>query len=205
VGDTSYVGYSNAADSLLVRTRALNRVDVHDGFVPAGAPAGTASCPAVSVGAGAIWGRVYEAGAARHGRYVQGGGCLTVGVSGLVLGSGFGSLSKAFGTGAASLLEAEVVTVDGRTRIVKAWRDPDLFFALRGGGGGTFGVATRLTLASHPLPATIGAVLFSLRAATDTAGSALVKRIVAFYAEALFIPRGASSSASNPIVRCVSR
>lgn len=187
-GGHSYFGNSNADDSLLVWTRGLDRIDVHDAFVPAGAPAGTGARPAVSVGAGAIWGRVYEAVAARHGRYVQGGGCLTVGVSGFVLGGGFGSFSKAFGTGAANLLEAEVVTADCRTRIVNAWRDPDLFFALRGGGGGTFGVATRLTLATHPLPDTFGAVLFSVTATTDAAWATLVKRVVAFYADALFNP-----------------
>lgn len=187
-GGHSYFGNSNAADSLLVWTRALDRIEVLESFVPDGAPAGTAARPAVSVGAGAIWGRVYEAVAAKHGRYVQGGGCLTVGVTGLVLGGGFGSFSKAFGTGAASLLEAEIVTADGRTRVVNAWREHDLFFALKGGGGGTFGVATRLTLATHPLPETFGAVLFSVTAADDAAWAALVTRIVAFYAEALFNP-----------------
>jgi FAD/FMN-containing dehydrogenase len=187
-GGHSSFGNSNAADSLLVWTRALDRVDVVDAFVADGAPPGTAPRPAVSVGAGAIWGRVYRTVSVEHGRYVQGGGCLTVGVTGFVLGGGFGSLSKAFGTGAANLLEAEVVTADGRTRTVNAWRDPDLFFALRGGGGGTFATATRLTLATHPLPETIGAVIFSATARTDDAWSALVDRVLAFYAEALFNP-----------------
>jgi FAD/FMN-containing dehydrogenase len=187
-GGHSYFGNSNAADSLLVWTRALDRVEPHDAFVPSQAPAGTAPRQAVSVGAGAMWGRVYQAVSVEHGRYVQGGGCLTVGVTGFVLGGGFGSLSKAFGTGAANLLEAEIVTADGRTRTVNAWRDPDLYFALRGGGGGTFGVATRLTLATHPLPDTIGAVIFSATARDDAAWSALVDRVLAFYAEALFNP-----------------
>ena len=187
-GGHSYLGNSNAADSLLVWTRAMDRVEMHDAFVPRGAPGGTSGREAVSVGAGAIWGRVYEAVSVARGRYVQGGGCLTVGVAGFVQGGGFGSLSKAFGTGAANLLEAEIVTADGRTRIVNAWRDPDLFFALRGGGGGTFGVATRLTLATHPLPETIGGVIFSVTATTDAAWSALVSRTVALYADALFNP-----------------
>ena len=187
-GGHSYFGNSNAADSLLVWTRAMDRVDVHDAFVPRGAPAGTSTREAVSVGAGAIWGRVYDAVSVTRGRYVQGGGCLTVGVAGFVLGGGFGSLSKAFGTGAANLLEAEIVTADGRTRIVNAWTDPELFFALRGGGGGTFGIATRLTLATHPLPETIGGAIFSVTASTDAAWSALVSRIIQFYAGTLFNP-----------------
>ncbi len=187
-GGHSYFGNSNAADSLLVWTRALDRIDVHDAFVPSRAPAGTSARQAVSVGAGAIWGRVYDTVATRHGRYVQGGGCLTVGVSGFVLGGGFGSFSKAFGTGAANLLEAEIVTADGQIRVANAWKDADLFGALKGGGGGTFGVATRLTLATHPLPATIGAVFLSVTARDDEAWAVLVRRVIAFYADALFNP-----------------
>ena len=59
---------------------------------------------------------------------------------------GFGSFSKAFGTAAASLLEAEVVTADGAVRIANACTNPELFWALKGGGGGSFGVVTQLTL-----------------------------------------------------------
>ena len=59
---------------------------------------------------------------------------------------------RRYGTAAASLLEAEIVTADGKTRIVNAAQEPDLFWALKGGGGGTFGVVTRLTLATHELP-----------------------------------------------------
>jgi FAD/FMN-containing dehydrogenase len=56
------------------------------------------------------------------------------------------------------LIEAEIVTADGVTRIVNNAQEPDLFWALKGGGGGTFGIVTRLTLATHPLPDTFGAV-----------------------------------------------
>ena len=53
--------------------------------------------PAVTVEAGAIWGQVYDAVTTKGGRYVQGGGCLTVGVAGLIQGGGFGSFSKGYG------------------------------------------------------------------------------------------------------------
>lgn len=181
-GGHSYFGNSNAADSLLVWTRRMDGVELHDRFVPQGAPAGRAGQPAVSIGSGALWGRVYDAVAAKGGRYVQGGGCLTVGVAGFTQGGGFGSLSKQFGTGAANLLEAEVVTADGRVRTVNAFQDSDLFFALRGGGGGTFGIVTRLTVRTHPLPETIGAALVSVEATSDSAWRALVERTLAFYA-----------------------
>jgi FAD/FMN-containing dehydrogenase len=187
-GGHSYFGNSNAAGSLLVWTRRMNAVALHDGFVPAGAPAGTAPRPAVSIDAGAIWGDVYRAVSVEAGRYVQGGGCLTVGVAGFVQGGGFGSLSKTFGTGAGNLIEAEIVTADGQIRIANAWRDPDLFYALRGGGGGTFGVVTRVTQRTDKLPPTIGAILFAVEAQSAAAWRALVARTIAFYAEALFRP-----------------
>jgi FAD/FMN-containing dehydrogenase len=187
-GGHSYFGNSNAANSLLVWTRRMDRVELHDTFLPVGAPISHGGDPAVSIGAGAIWGRVYGKVAAQNGRYVQGGGCLTVGVAGFVQGGGFGSLSKQFGTGAGNLLEAEVVTADGRIRTVNPFRDPDLFYALRGGGGGTFGVVTRVTLRTHQLPSTIGAVLFSVQAKSDRAWRALVERTMQFYATSLFNP-----------------
>ncbi|HLI03831.1 MAG TPA: FAD-dependent oxidoreductase, partial [Terracidiphilus sp.] len=142
-GGHSYLGASNAPDSLLIWTRRMNQIRLHDAFVPNGSK--TDPVPAVSVGAGCIWLHVYDAVTTKAGRYVQGGGCTTVGVAGLVQGGGFGSFSKGFGMAAASLLEAEIVTADGQVRVVNEGRDPDLFWALKGGGGGTFGVVTRLT------------------------------------------------------------
>lgn len=188
-GGHSYFGNSSRAGSLLVWTRRMDAVELHDAFIPTGAPAGHSPAPAVSVGAGALWGRVYEEVAAKGGRYVQGGGCLTVGVAGFTLGGGFGSLSKAFGTGAANLLEAQIVTADGAIRVVSPWSEPDLFFALQGGGGGSFGVVTRLTLRTYELPSTIGAVMLDVSATSDEAWEALVERTLSFYAEALHNPR----------------
>jgi FAD/FMN-containing dehydrogenase len=182
----SYLGTSNAPDSLLVWTRRMNAITVHDGFVPQGS--GAAGVPAVSVGAGAIWLHVYQAVTGGAGRYVQGGGCTTVGVAGLVQGGGFGSFSKTYGTAAASLLEAEIVTADGATRVVNSAREPDLFWALKGGGGGTFGVVTRLTLATHRLPETFGSVRWTLHARSDEAYRRLLARFIDLYATGLFNP-----------------
>lgn len=187
-GGHSYFGNSNRAGSLLIWTHRMRDTTLHDNFRPAGAPPGYPAVRAVSVGAGCLWGEVYRRVAVENGRYVQGGGCLTVGVGGFVQGGGFGSFSKQFGTGAANLLEAEVVTADGRVRTVNAWRDPDLFFALRGGGGGTFGIVTRLTLRTHPLPSFMGAMIFDITAQDDASWRALVDRVLAFYAERLFNP-----------------
>jgi FAD/FMN-containing dehydrogenase len=185
-GGHSYQGTSNAPDSLLVWTRRLHEVRVHDAFVAQGCEA--APVRAVSVGAGAIWSQVYDAVTTQAGGYVQGGGCLTVGVAGLVQSGGFGSFSKAWGLAAASLLEAEVVTADGQMRIANACQHPDLFWALKGGGGGAMGVVTRLTLRVHELPERFGAVNLTIHAASDAAYRRLIALAVDFYQRSLMNP-----------------
>src|SRR5271166_34698 len=180
-GGHSYQGTSNAADSLLIWTRHMNAVTLHDAFVGAGCEGRAEPQPAVSVEAGAIWGHVYNEVTTKGGRYVQGGGCMTVGVAGLVLGGGFGSFSKAYGTGGSHLIEAEVVTADGEVRTANACTNPDLFWALKGGGGG-FGVITRVTLRTHPLPEFFGAVSATMHAMSDDAYRRLIAQTVDFYA-----------------------
>jgi FAD/FMN-containing dehydrogenase len=188
-GGHSYLGTSNAPDSLLIWTRPnMQAIELHDSFVPQGGAGVVEPEPAVSVGAGAIWIDAYNAVTTVAGRYVQGGGCTTVGVAGLTQGGGFGSFSKEFGTAAANLLEAEIVTADGAVRIVNAVQDPDLFWALRGGGGGTFGVVTRFTLRTHELPNYFGLVVAVITAASDAAYQALVGQTISFYQESLFNP-----------------
>jgi FAD/FMN-containing dehydrogenase len=187
-GSHSYLGTSNAPDSLLVWTRGMNRVTVHDAFVGKGCEGHATPVPAVSAEAGAVWMDLYNAVTTEAGRYVQGGGCTTVGVAGLVQSGGFGSFSKGFGTAASGLLEAEIVTADGQVRIVNACSDPDLFWALRGGGGGTFGVVTRLTLQTHELPKFFGGAHFRICANSDAAFQRLITRFVGFYREHLLNP-----------------
>src|SRR4029434_10459789 len=120
--------------------------------------------PAVTVGAGAIWGQAYDAVTTKGGRYVQGGGCTTVGVAGLIRSGGFGSFSKHYGLAAAALLEAEVVTADGAVRVANACTHPDLFWGIKGGGGGSLGVVTRVTLRTRELPEYFGAVSGTIQA-----------------------------------------
>jgi len=184
-GGHSYQGTSCAPDSLLVWTRQMNSLVAHDAFVAQGC--NTVPQPALSVGAGALWLHAYGA-AVKAGRYVQGGGCLTVGVAGLIQSGGFGSFSKRFGLAAAGLLEAEVVTADGAVRIANACTNPDLFWGLKGGGGGSLGVVTRLTLRTHPLPEIVGAVFAGVKANSDAAFRRLIERFVAFYRDSLFNP-----------------
>ena len=185
-GGHSYQGTSNAPDSLLIWTRRMNGIALHDAFVPQGCARVSPPQHAVTLGAGAIWMQAYQAVTTRAGRYVQGGGCTTVGVAGLVQSGGFGSLSKGFGTAAGSLLEAEVVTADGQIRTANACTNADLFWALKGGGGGTFGVVTKVTLRTHALPAFFGVANLSIKAASDDAYRRLIREFVRFYQRHLF-------------------
>ncbi len=187
-GGHSYQGTSDAPDSLLVWTRHMNQVRLHDAFVPQGCAGHVAPLPAVSVQAGAMWIDAYNAVTTRGGRYVQGGGCTTVGVAGLVQSGGFGSFSKQWGTAACNLLEAEVVTADGRVRIANACTNPELFWGLKGGGGGSLGVVTRLTLRTFELPEHFGGVGLIVKADSDAAYRALIAAAVDFYRRALFNP-----------------
>lgn len=184
-----YLGRSNAANSLLVWTHKMKRIDVHDAFIPRGAPGETEGVPAVSVEAGVRWGEVYQVVTTEHGRYVQGGGCTSVGAAGGFLqGGGFGSFSKQYGIAAGSLLEAEVITADGKVRIANAYQNEDLFWALKGGGGGTFGIVAKATLQTHELPNFFGIVQGRINAHSERAYLKLIEQFIHFYQSNLFNP-----------------
>ena len=184
-GGHSYLGRSNAPDSLLIWTRRMNAISLHDDFTPQGCAPRQPPQSAVTIGPGAIWMHTYNAVTTRGGRYVQGGGCGTVGVAGLILAGGFGSFSKNFGTAAAGLLEAEIVTADGEVRIANVCTNPDLYWGLKGGGGGSLGVVTRLTLKTHELPPFFGAVSATVHAFSDAAFRGLIGQFIDFYADNL--------------------
>jgi FAD/FMN-containing dehydrogenase len=187
-GGHSYQGTSNAPDSLLIWTRAMKDIVLHDAFVPDGCAGKVAPQPAVTVGSGAIWMHLYDAVTTQAGRYVQGGGCATVGVAGLIQSGGFGSFSKQFGLAAAGLLQAEVVLADGSVQVANAGTHPELFWTLKGGGGGSLGVVTKLTLRTRTLPKYFGAVSGAIRAKSDAAYRDLVAQIIGFYRDRLFNP-----------------
>jgi hypothetical protein len=187
-GGHSYHGTSNAADSLLIWTRAMNQIVLHDAFVAQGCSGSVSPQAAVTIESGAMWIDAYEAVTTKAGRYVQGGGCTTVGVAGLIQSGGFGSFSKRFGTAAAGLLEAEIVTADGAVLFANACTNSDLFWALKGGGGGSLGVVTKVTLRTHELPEWFGVVSTTIQAGSDSAYRELIGRFIAFYHDQLFNP-----------------
>jgi FAD/FMN-containing dehydrogenase len=172
-----YLGRSRAAGSLMIWTHLMRDVTVHDSFVPAGSPPGEAGVPAITVGAGTRWLEAYQA-LLPHRRYVQGGGCVSVGAAGgFIQGGGFGIWSRRYGTAAGNMLEAEVVLASGEIVTANAVQHPDLFWALRGGGGGTFGVVCGLTLATYPAPQTLGLVSGTITASSDADFRRLLGRL----------------------------
>jgi FAD/FMN-containing dehydrogenase len=109
------------------------------------------SCEVATVGAGARLGAVYDA-LAEHDLTIPAGCGPTVGIAGLTLGGGLGILGRTHGLTADHLLAAQVVLADGRVVDCDQQRDPELFWALRGAGGGFFGVVTSLAFRTVPAP-----------------------------------------------------
>jgi len=176
-----YLGRNMAPDSLLVWTHDMREITMHDAFVPRGAPTGTEPVHAMTVEAGTRWLEAYRA-ATLAGRFVAGGGCTSVGAcGGFTFGSGFGPFSKRYGTGSGGIVQAEIVTADGRVRTVNEFSEPDLFFGVRGGGGSTYGIVSRVTLLTHPIPSTLGIITGSVKAKSDAAYRELIQQFVEFY------------------------
>jgi FAD/FMN-containing dehydrogenase len=127
-----------------------------------------------AVQGGATWGEV-DAATQEHGLATTGGRVSTTGVGGLTLGSGSGWLERAFGFVCDNLVSAELVTADGRVVTASDAENPDLFWAIRGGGG-NFGVVTRFDLRLHPLgPVVFGGMLMY--------PAAMAGELVRFYRE----------------------
>ena len=111
----------------------------------------------VTAQGGVLWGELNDA-AAEHGLAVTGGAVSTTGVAGYTLGGGLGWLMARHGLAADNLLAVELVTAEGDVLRVDAGSHPDLFWALRGGGG-NFGVATAFTFRLHPLRTVVGGLI----------------------------------------------
>ena len=108
----------------------------------------------VRIGAGARWGDVAQA-LAPHGLAISSGDTKQVGVGGLTLGGGIGWMVRKYGLAIDSLEAADLITADGRALHVSAQEHPDLFWAIRGGGG-NFGVVTSFDFHAQPCAEIVG-------------------------------------------------
>ncbi|OBR04746.1 FAD binding domain-containing protein [Colletotrichum higginsianum IMI 349063] len=156
-----FLGRSTGAGALAIWTNHLKTVDFttwSDKYY---------SGPAVNVGAGVLGYEILEAAHAK-GLAVVSGECATVGLAGgFIQGGGHSALSTEFGLGADQTLAFQVVTAEGKTVVASPSQNADLYWALSGGGGGTFGVVTGVTVRAYKAE-TVGGAAFQLLAATTT-------------------------------------
>jgi FAD/FMN-containing dehydrogenase len=145
-GGHSFAGLGTVDEGVVIDLRGLDSVEVLDGG-------------RVRVGGGATWGGVVRA-LTPHGLAISSGDTASVGVGGLTLSGGIGWMVRSHGLTLDRLLSAQVVTAAGEVVTASSTSHPDLFWALRGGGGG-FGVVTSFELQAEPLTTlTFGTLTF---------------------------------------------
>ncbi|KIJ64523.1 hypothetical protein HYDPIDRAFT_28463 [Hydnomerulius pinastri MD-312] len=142
-----FLGRSAAPLTLQVNTHEMQHLEYVPRFVPEGS--NNSPVPAITMGGGAQLSRVYKLAEEKNVSVVL-GTCPTVGAGGFLQAGGLGPLTPAFGPGARHVLEFELVTADGKIRKINKAQDPDLFWAVRGGGAGSWGILTSITIQAYP-------------------------------------------------------
>ncbi|KAF7360418.1 FAD-binding domain-containing protein [Mycena venus] len=144
-----YKGRSSAPGSLALWTHNLQSLSYNASFVPAGCPASHAK-PGVTMGAGSIITNIVAFAEANDITVVTGAETSVGASGGWVMGGGHGALSNTLGLGVDRVLEFKIVTPTGAFLTANECQNTDLFWALRGGGGGTFGVVLESTTLASP-------------------------------------------------------
>lgn len=137
-GGHSYAGYSTTI-GLVLDVTGMNTVTVD------------ANTGNATIGSGAKLVDIYST-LSQYNRVLPGGSCATVGIAGLTMGGGIGVIDRKYGLTIDSLLSAQVVLANGQLVTCDSSQNSDLFWALRGGGGGNFGVVTSFTFRTYPAP-----------------------------------------------------
>ena len=147
-GGHSYAGFSNSPGGILLDLCDMKAVKIED-------EEDTNGDKVMIMSGGALWRDAYHelaiGGPDHDSLIVNGGRCPIVGVSGFLLGGGFGPFSRSVGMGVDQLVEVDMVTADGNTVTVNEGhnsnsKEGQLFWALRGCGGGNYGIVTRLKI-----------------------------------------------------------
>ncbi|KAI2639241.1 FAD-binding domain-containing protein [Xylaria nigripes] len=157
-----YQGRSQAPGALSIWIRHMQSYETHDTFKPIGCNF-TIDSPAVTVGGGSQFGPIYEA-LDKINQTVVGGMSKSVGVGGYITGGGHSILAPRYGMGADNVFEMELVTPKGDIVVANECQNEDLFWAMRGGGGSTFGIMTSVTIATHPTPRLVAGFISILSA-----------------------------------------
>ncbi|KAJ4377988.1 hypothetical protein N0V83_000818 [Neocucurbitaria cava] len=146
----SYPGRSIGYGSLSIWTHNFRGIEYIPAFNPTSCSM-NGTLTAVRIAAGHT-GVEVQAEVAKNEAIIVTGANPDVGLVGWLTGGGHGALSRTYGMGADNLLEATIVTPDGRTLLTNPCNNADVFFAIRGGGGGTYGVVTEVLVKAYPTP-----------------------------------------------------
>ncbi|EGX94176.1 FAD/FMN-containing isoamyl alcohol oxidase MreA-like, putative [Cordyceps militaris CM01] len=145
-----FLGRSSAPESLQIATYKMNKMDFVDKFVPEGAHSKTSMGSAVTLGAGVVLMDIYAETSKRNLTAVVGLSHTVGAAGGYIQGGGHSPLGPWKGMASDNALQFRVVTADGKLVVANEYQNRDLFWALRGGGGGTFGVVVDVTIRTFP-------------------------------------------------------
>jgi FAD/FMN-containing dehydrogenase len=184
-GGHSYAGFSTIQNGVMVDLRRLRGVRLGGGGI-------------ATIGPGAQLIDVYSRLSA-HGATIPGGSCPSVGIGGHALGGGMGLAGRKLGLACDRIRAARIVTADGRALHVGPHSHPDLYWALRGGGGGSFGIVTQLELAvQHVSHASFFFCSFPWSVAADVLGA--WQRLAPHAPEGLTSILSLATGAGQPVV-----
>ena len=166
-GGHSMEGFSGNDGGMVINLSKMNTVEVIEDKI-------------VKAGPGCTLSHLYDE-ILPKGRIIPAGSCGTVGLGGLTMGGGYGLFGRKYGLTCDSLVTA--IMVDGSGNVVSTVDDPELLWALRGGGAGNFGVVTQLVYKSYPKPATMQSHHFKARKLDATRAKSFLQKWFEFSAQ----------------------